>query len=482
MSRNDWGQTLARIRELVLTGDTAGIPDSALLQLFVAEQNAAAFEAIVRRHGSLVMGVSRRVLQNASDAQDAFQATFLVLVRKAASLSHPDLLGNWLYGVAYRTARTAKEGSRRRRAKEGQVIPKQPSSGNPDKHDLLRLLDEELHRLPAKYRAPIVLCDLEQRSRKEVAAVLSLPEGTLASRLARARAMLARRLSRRGVTLTGAALTVVLADSAAATSPALVQTTVKACLLLVTGQAGALSLASSSAFQLSETAMRIMLLSKVKTFAIVIVGSLFLAAGAGALIAKHVRASSSFANEEAGESSPQKQVKQHQAAGAILNSALASSAEIPDSPEKVKLLLRIANAQLHSGDRPGALAAAGKALAIVQNWPRSRDRVAELVNIARLQDEAGLKPPSRETAKKALQTYFAQPERAELDHPRDRPGTLSLTIVVDLLARWEEFEDCLRIASDTPGLTSLIIGSMASQVQRHGNSDTSARHALKRGT
>src|SRR4051812_31584685 len=108
MPETKWRQTLASIREMVLAGDTAGIDDAALIKLFVSAGDDLAFEAIVRRHGPLVYGVCLRVLQNVSDAEDAFQATFLVLVRKAAGLKRPELLGNWLHGVAFQTARSAR--------------------------------------------------------------------------------------------------------------------------------------------------------------------------------------------------------------------------------------------------------------------------------------------------------------------------------------------------------------------------------------
>src|SRR5262249_51181418 len=157
----------------------------------------AAFAALLRRHGPMVLGVCRRLVSNASDAEDAFQATFLVLARKAASVVPRELVGNWLYGVAYRTALKAEALSARRRAVERQVeaVPDPPTSPEQVGRDLRPLLDRELERLPAKYRVPVVLCDLEGRTRREVAGQLGIPEGTLSSRLAAARKLLAGRLS-----------------------------------------------------------------------------------------------------------------------------------------------------------------------------------------------------------------------------------------------------------------------------------------------
>src|SRR5262249_22645957 len=148
--------------------------------------------ALVRRHAPMVWGVCRRVLGNLHDAEDAFQATFLILVRKAASIASPKLLANWLYGVAHQTALKARATNAKRRVRERQVthMP-EPAANEPDRwNDLQPLLDQELARLPNKYRVAIVLCDLEGKTRKEAAWQLGVPEGTLAARVARGRVML----------------------------------------------------------------------------------------------------------------------------------------------------------------------------------------------------------------------------------------------------------------------------------------------------
>src|SRR5947209_5026354 len=172
----------------------SGPSDGRLLESFAHRGDQAAFEALVRRHGPMVLGVCRRVLGDVHAAEDALQATFLVLVRKAASIAKRELLGNWLYGVAYRTALKAKTAAARRRAKERQVRP-MPNPGNEEEvwRELQPLLDQELSRLPDKYRIPVVLCDLQGKSRQEAARQLGCPEGTVSSRLARARVMLAKR-------------------------------------------------------------------------------------------------------------------------------------------------------------------------------------------------------------------------------------------------------------------------------------------------
>src|SRR5205807_2006427 len=151
--------------------------DGPLLDRFIHAGDAAAFEELVRRHGPMVLGVCRRVLENGHDAEDCFQAVFMVLVRKAASVQPRDMVGNWLYGVAYRTALEAKKLAARRRNREKKrcAMPR-PEAGNEVWHDLKPLLDQELTKLPDKYRFVLVSCDLEGRTRKEVAKVLGLPE------------------------------------------------------------------------------------------------------------------------------------------------------------------------------------------------------------------------------------------------------------------------------------------------------------------
>jgi RNA polymerase sigma factor (sigma-70 family) len=173
------------------------LSDGQLLRRFVGDADEGAFEELVRRHGGMVLGVCRRVLGNAHDADDAFQAAFVVVVRKAGELTRRGTIGDWLYGVAYHTALKARAMAMKRRAKEALA---RPASCEPSAEpDWLPVLDEELSRLPEKYRLPLVLCELEGRPRREVAQRLGIPEGTLSSRLTTARRMLADRLRRRGV-------------------------------------------------------------------------------------------------------------------------------------------------------------------------------------------------------------------------------------------------------------------------------------------
>lgn len=242
--------------------------DGHLLEQYIARLDQAAFAELVRRHGPMVLGVCRRGAVTEQDAEDAFQATFLVLVRKAASVVPRDLVGNWLFGVACRTARKVNAAAARRRAKEKQVkvMPEPFVEPEEDVAELGYLLDQELVRLPEKYRIPVVLCELEGQPRKAVARQLRLPEGTLSSRLATARRMLAARLRRRGLALTGGAVAVALARNAVAAgvTPALADSAVKTAALAAAGRpvAGAIS---ARAIAVAQGVLKGMLVTKLRT-------------------------------------------------------------------------------------------------------------------------------------------------------------------------------------------------------------------------
>src|SRR5689334_262291 len=176
----------------VEVGLLGGLSDGQLLERFVGRREQAVFEAIVHRHGAMVWGVCRRVLRDHHDAEDAFQATFLVLARKARSVVPREKLGPWLYGVAYKTAMKARAMRAKRRTREVQVpdMPEPEAASRDLRDDLTELLDGELSRLPGRYRIPIVLCDLEGQTHQEAARQLGWPIGTVSSRLSRARSML----------------------------------------------------------------------------------------------------------------------------------------------------------------------------------------------------------------------------------------------------------------------------------------------------
>jgi RNA polymerase sigma factor (sigma-70 family) len=206
--------------------------DGELLRRFLIGGEGAAFAGLVRRHGPMVFGVCRRVLDDVHDAEDAYQATFLVLARKAASVRKPQALASWLYGVAYRVACRTRAAVQRHRITADAAPP--VSSSDPVAEaawrELRPVIDEELNRLPEKYRAPLVLCYLQGKTNEEAAQLLGWPKGTVSGRLARARDLLRPRLARRGVALLTGGLVVLLAQGAAPAPAALVETTVQAAL------------------------------------------------------------------------------------------------------------------------------------------------------------------------------------------------------------------------------------------------------------
>jgi RNA polymerase sigma factor (sigma-70 family) len=261
------------IHGLVVDSDLASQTDNELLRRFLASRDENAFEALVWRHGPMVLALCRRILRDPQDAEDAFQAAFLVLVRKAASIARPELLGNWLYGVASRTARAARAAAEKRRVKEAEAVPREQPAQESPWQELQPFLDRELNRLPARYRIPLVLCHLEEKSRQEAARALGLPEGTLSSRLARGRALLAQRLMRWCPSVAGEVFLAGLGKQAIAAP--LVQATTRSGMSVLAGQPINTGLVSAQVALLSQVVLRSMLLTKLKIVAAVLcVGSL----------------------------------------------------------------------------------------------------------------------------------------------------------------------------------------------------------------
>jgi RNA polymerase sigma factor (sigma-70 family) len=274
------------LRKIAAAGDAEGTSDGQLLAQFLARHDEAAFEALLRRHGPMVLGICRRVLGNVHDAEDAFQATFLVLARKAASIGKPECVGSWLYRVAYRTALRAKREAARRHGHERSLtaLPAGDTIDDLAWQELRPILDEEVNRLAEKYRGPVVLCYLEEKTYAEAAKALGLAAGTVSSRLARARDMLRKRLSRRGLALSSGLLTSLLARNAlAAAVPApLAETTTKAAVLTAAGTVAA-DLVSASATALTEEVPRAMLMTRLRMTMCVLLVVGLLGTGAGAL-------------------------------------------------------------------------------------------------------------------------------------------------------------------------------------------------------
>lgn len=244
------------LRQLEPPADT----DAALLARFAAARDSAAFAELVRRHGPLVLGVCRRVIGNTHDAEDAFQAAFLVLAQKAGALSHAALVGNWLYGVAFRVALRAKRAATRRRAREV-TVPTMPDPPAPEARaavpELGSIIDEELLALAEHYRDAIVLCDLRGLSREAAAEALGVPEGTLSSRLANGRKKLAARLARRGIALPAAGLAAALGTATASVPAELLART---CETVTDWAATGTALAALAALTKGGLTMRLSLL------------------------------------------------------------------------------------------------------------------------------------------------------------------------------------------------------------------------------
>jgi RNA polymerase sigma factor (sigma-70 family) len=267
MATSTRSESILHLRRSILLRDEVAQTDQQLLEDYISRRDSAAIAALVQRHAPVVWGVCRRVLNDYHDAEDAFQATFLVLFRKASTIASRELLANWLYGVAHQTALKARATAARRKGRERQVIimPEHETVVQDNWSDLQPLLDQELSRLPEKYRVVIVLCDLEGKTRKEAALQLGCPEGTVGGRLARARTMLAKRLTRHGLAISGGALASVLSQKASSASVpfSVVSSTIKAACLLSAGQA-TIEVISIKVAVLTEGVLKAMLLTKLK--------------------------------------------------------------------------------------------------------------------------------------------------------------------------------------------------------------------------
>jgi RNA polymerase sigma factor (sigma-70 family) len=295
-------QTACRAASTLVVEETA---DGKLLEQFLGQRDGAAFAELVRRHGPMVLGVCRRIIRSHHEAEDAFQATFLVLVRKAASLAGCEQVGSWLHGVAYRTALEARGRLAQRQSREG------PLSEFPVRIDdecmqneIKSILDQEVNRLPDKYRLPVILCELEGRSRGEAARLLCLPEGTLSSRLATARKALARRLSKYGYATPPVSVGIFASEqtATAAVPERLVDSTVASALHSVAGQA--LAAIPASVVSLADSVIRTMSFAKTKLIAAfaVVVGVIV----TGVVVGTTPEASKAIAAVEVQKSIPEK--------------------------------------------------------------------------------------------------------------------------------------------------------------------------------
>jgi RNA polymerase sigma factor (sigma-70 family) len=258
---------LDHLRSLREAHEFAEAPDAQLLEGFTARREEAAFTALVRRHGPMVLNVARRVLPGTQDAEDVFQATFLLLARKAAAIRKQESVGSWLYGVTYRLAVREKARHARQQAREKGAATVRDKGRDLDGawQELRAALNAALADLPEKYRAALVLCYLEGKAHAEAALILDCPLATLRTRVARGRKLLHDRLTAKGLTLSTAGLTALFLASAApaVAPPALVKATVRAALPFAAGQVAA-DLASARVAGLVEGGLRAMNLTKAK--------------------------------------------------------------------------------------------------------------------------------------------------------------------------------------------------------------------------
>jgi RNA polymerase sigma factor (sigma-70 family) len=283
MARQPLALVLDQVRRLIGPRSSDDRADAQLLERFSVHGDEAAYEALVQRHGPMVLGVCRRILRNHQDAEDAFQATFLVLARKARSIRRRGVVGSWLYQVAYRAALEARARAVRRPEHDTQAMTMRTTETptDADWQELCNVLDQELHALPEKHRTPLVLCYLEGKTHEEAAGQMGLPRGSMAKRLTAARERLRERLQARGVAISTAGLGTLLTAHTAAVPASLLHATVKAGPLFASGKAAVTGAASARVIDLSEGVLHAMFLGKMKlaVVGVLVVGVLGLGTG-----------------------------------------------------------------------------------------------------------------------------------------------------------------------------------------------------------
>ena len=281
MVNRQMGTVLRHIRQIAAARDTESVSDGELLNRFSTSREETAFAALVQRHGRMVWGVCRHVLSHEQDAEDVFQATFLVLAQKAGAIRDRQAVGSWLHGTAYRLALRAKRDAATRRAHErrGQCMPREKTFSESALREALALVYEEVQGLPDKHRAAFVLCCLEGKTLAEAARQLGWKEKTVSSAVSRARQQLRVRLVRRGVALTAAMCAIPLAQQAASAAvPAmLLKSTVTGALTCTLGKGATTAAMSAGVATLVQGATKSMSTMKLKTATV-----LFLVLGIGA--------------------------------------------------------------------------------------------------------------------------------------------------------------------------------------------------------
>jgi RNA polymerase sigma factor (sigma-70 family) len=328
---------LRHIRNLVGQESLSVVNDSLLLETFSNEHEEAAFAAILRRHGPMVLSVGRRVLHNQHDAEDVFQATFLLLARKAPSIRRHDSVSSWLHGVALRLALKLRSQNMRRQTRERQAADMRKKSPNLEAawQELQEVLDQALQKLPAKYRTVLLLCYLEGRTQEEVAKQLGCPLGTVRSRLAQGRKLLRGRLARQGLVGSVGAVATLLAASTAveAISMTLQQQTLKAAALYAAGKA-AVGLVSADVADLASAGLKALAAMKLKIATLVLLATGLCLGGAGALAYPHVAKSRTEARTELVRTRGIERLSQPSSPPATRQSTDTTSARNPDDEKK----------------------------------------------------------------------------------------------------------------------------------------------------
>lgn len=288
MARGHIRAVVQHLRRLAGSPEGGDQSDRMLLSRYLAGDGEDAFGLLVERHGPLVWGTCRRVLRNEYDAEDAFQAAFLVLARKAASIVKHASLSGWLYRVAFRIACKAKADVRKGQKSELVDVP-EPLSNEGAMRELKETLDAEINRLPEKYRKPIILCYLQGKSNEEAASLLSCSLSAMKVRLLRARERLHKKLTKRGIALSASAFATALAQPAlASTAPPtpLVITIIKAASELAAGKAVSACGTTAAAAALAEGVIKDMFFTKLKLSAVLFVCVCLMSTGAGLLLGK----------------------------------------------------------------------------------------------------------------------------------------------------------------------------------------------------
>jgi RNA polymerase sigma factor (sigma-70 family) len=409
--------TLRYLKGLVAAEQAQALDDRALLEDFLAERSEVAFAALVRRHGPMVLGLCRRLLRNEHDAEDVFQATFLVLACKAAALRRPESLGSWLFGVACRLARKARTCAGRRLRHERRASPRLAADPFDDLagREAQALLDRELERLPEKYRAPVVLCGLEGLARDEAAHRLGLPLPTLKSRLEEARARLRARLGSQGLALSAALAALVAGAPASAAVPALLLRTTVQAAVAVTAE-GAAAAVPATVAALAQAGLRPWLLPRLTAVAVIL-----LALGAGGGLAVY-RATATAAADAPGPvaqpvaraaPAPQPPAKEPPTVQPreLLHEAL-KDLQAGEDPYRNRALGDVAVLQTQLGDRAGARDTFRRAREIVNAMPEETRHMGQY-ELALAHARAG-------DAAEALATANAIPDAVQNYTGKDR--------------------------------------------------------------